>query len=165
MRLIPALIFGSLCALAAASPSSSSHGGQQPQPYVGLGHTLAVTAAAWSADGRTLATGSADHTVVLWEPRLTVVAAATVRRGSLLEARRQATCCVERVRCCYLGRELGTTPEHSLARIQRGSVVAFDGSAYSLTALGVRSAIWAINSSRSNTCDCIHRRFSSYVIV
>jgi WD40 repeat protein len=39
------------------------------QPYLGLGHTLPITTAAWSPDGRTLATGSDDGTVVLWDRR------------------------------------------------------------------------------------------------
>jgi WD40 repeat protein len=35
------------------------------RPYLGLGHTLPIATAAWSPDGRTLATGSEDGSVRL----------------------------------------------------------------------------------------------------
>jgi WD40 repeat protein len=50
----------------------------RPEPYLGLGHTEPVTILSWSPNGRTLAAGSEDHTVVLWDavtwkPRATLL--------------------------------------------------------------------------------------------
>ena len=38
-----------------------------PKPYLALGHTLPLTAVAWSPNGRLVATGSNDATVVIWD--------------------------------------------------------------------------------------------------
>jgi WD40 repeat protein len=40
---------------------------QKPELVVQTGHSYAVTSAAFSPDGKTLASGSADHTIKLWE--------------------------------------------------------------------------------------------------
>jgi WD40 repeat protein len=60
-----------LCRMAAAVPRSTTRpaipSSNRLQPYLALGHTALVTAEAWSPDGRTLATGSLDQTVILWD--------------------------------------------------------------------------------------------------
>src|SRR5947209_20629987 len=62
------LLFLSLL-LSTAASAASRPGRRLPSAelYLGLGHTQPVTAIAWSLDGKTLATGSRDHTVILWD--------------------------------------------------------------------------------------------------
>jgi WD40 repeat protein len=57
----------SLTAIAPAAPRPRGHLPPRPIPNIGLGHTRPVTAIAWSPDGKTLATGAEDQTVVLWD--------------------------------------------------------------------------------------------------
>ncbi len=47
--------------------SSAAPHPTHPQLYLGLGHSQPVSCVVWSPDGRTLATGATDHTIVLWD--------------------------------------------------------------------------------------------------
>jgi WD40 repeat protein len=59
-----------LCRMAAAMPRSitrpATPANTRLQPYLALGHTTRITTAAWSPDGRTLATACFDQAVILW---------------------------------------------------------------------------------------------------
>src|SRR5438034_11717829 len=54
-------------AILAASSRRTEAAAVRPVPYLGLGHTLPITTAAWSPDGKTLATGASDSVVMLWD--------------------------------------------------------------------------------------------------
>jgi WD40 repeat protein len=66
------VLLGFLCTHAAAS--------QTAELFVQLGHTDAVWSVAWSPDGRSLASGSGDWTVKVWD----------VERGELLHTLRDS---------------------------------------------------------------------------
>jgi WD40 repeat protein len=64
------LLAACLATIAAASPAArrpTAAATARLEPYVGLGHTAPMTTMAWSPDARHLATGSWDHTVVIWD--------------------------------------------------------------------------------------------------
>jgi WD40 repeat protein len=71
------LCLGPTAAASPAARSLASAATARPELYLSLGHTAEITDVAWSPDGRTIATGARDHSVILWD------VATTRPRGTL----------------------------------------------------------------------------------
>lgn len=73
-----------MVAVGLALAANSTHAAEPPEPIVLQGHTMAVSAVAWAADGKAVATAGDDRTIRVWDPatgRQTAIQPETARAG------------------------------------------------------------------------------------